>query len=293
MLSGRDKLKYFLAKTRYLAAVPNQFYLGPAEFESLERKYKPMGASTVCDYSREGQATLARERYSELNSLLDCGEISSVCEIGPGSGMLLKEFADRGVKQAFAVDIEDNLYERHDNVRLILSGAHHMDIPDESVDFVYSYDAFEHIPEPEKALNECLRILRPGALLFLKIGPSYFSPWGYHFYHILRIPYIHVLFPEKMLIEYAQSIERRLPDGEVKRISWTNQVPGTFYFKMVGELPDSARLLNFEYDFNLSQWRIICQHSNVFRAKRVDFDDFFIGGTTILLRKETKNVYHR
>jgi SAM-dependent methyltransferase len=293
MLSGRDKLKYFLAKTRYLAAVPHPFYLGQNEFESLERKYKPMGASTFCDYSHEGQAKLARARYLELRSLLARTMVSSVCEIGPGSGMILNEFINGGVKQAFAIDIEDRLYERQDGVRLILSGVHQMDIPNESVDFVYSYDALEHIPQPKNALTECLRVLRPGGLAFFKIGPSYFSPWGYHFYHILRIPYIHILFPEKMLIEHAQKIQHRIPENDLKGIAWTNQVPGTFYLGMAQELPDCARLLDLQCDFDLSQWRTICHYPAVFRAKGQAFDDFFIGGMSMLLRKETENVYHR
>jgi SAM-dependent methyltransferase len=292
-VDAKSKAKYLIAKAHYLAAIPSQFYLAEDQFDLLEAKFKPMGASTFCDYSHDGQTKLAQTRYEELMSIAGNMRVSSVCEIGPGSGMLLNEFTVRGVDRAFAVDIEDRLYEKHKSVRVILSGVHEMDIPDESVDLVYSYDALEHIPRPNAAVFHCLRILRPGGLLFLKIGGTYFSPWGYHFYAILRIPYIHVLFPEKLLLRYAERIQLDTQSEEVRRIPWTNGVAGTSYFAIGRELPDSARLLDFSYDFDVSQWRIIRDHAHIFKAKRVNFDDFFIGGISLLIRKEAGNVYHR
>jgi len=38
------------------------------------------------------------------------------------------------------------------------------------IDFVYSYDALEHIADPVSAVAELIRIIRPGGLIFLKIG---------------------------------------------------------------------------------------------------------------------------
>ena len=45
--------------------------------------------------------------------------------------------------------------------RLLYGDAMSMPFGDDSFDFVYSYHALEHIPDPEKALSEMSRVLRP------------------------------------------------------------------------------------------------------------------------------------
>ena len=49
-------------------------------------------------------------------------------------------------------------------------------IPDNTYDFVYSMDTFEHIKEPWKAANEIVRILKPNGMVFIA---TLFS-WRYH-----------------------------------------------------------------------------------------------------------------
>lgn len=50
------------------------------------------------------------------------------------------------------------------------------EIPDNSYDFVYSMDTFEHIAEPWKAAKEIVRILKPGGITFIV---TLFA-WRYH-----------------------------------------------------------------------------------------------------------------
>ncbi len=48
---------------------------------------------------------------------------------------------------------------------LIVNGV--VDLPDASVDLVFSTQVLEHVPEPDAYLNECRRVLRPGGRLLL------------------------------------------------------------------------------------------------------------------------------
>lgn len=49
-------------------------------------------------------------------------------------------------------------------------------IPDNSFDFIFSKDTFEHVAEPWKAAKEVIRILKPGGLFYLVTVWS----WRYH-----------------------------------------------------------------------------------------------------------------
>lgn len=41
--------------------------------------------------------------------------------------------------------------------------------PDNSLDYILSFDVFEHVPEYAKALQECLRCLKPGGMLMFTV----------------------------------------------------------------------------------------------------------------------------
>jgi hypothetical protein len=41
--------------------------------------------------------------------------------------------------------------------------------PDSSVDHILSFDVFEHVPDYRRAFGECLRVLRPGGVIFFTV----------------------------------------------------------------------------------------------------------------------------
>ena len=58
--------------------------------------------------------------------------------------------------------------------------------PDESFDTVFSCETIEHVPDPNRALSELSRVLRPGGRLFLTT-PNYLGMMGlYRIYSVLR-----------------------------------------------------------------------------------------------------------
>ena len=62
------------------------------------------------------------------------------------------------------------------------------------LDLAYSYNTFEHLPDPAAALAEMLGAVRPGGIVHLKFGPLYASAWGMHAYKTLPIPCAQFLF---------------------------------------------------------------------------------------------------
>jgi len=63
--------------------------------------------------------------------------------------------------------------------KLIQMDATKMQFPDDSFDFVYSFDVFEHLPDPEAVLNQVVRVLKPGGVSFTYLHP-YTSDSGCH-----------------------------------------------------------------------------------------------------------------
>lgn len=69
---------------------------------------------------------------------------------------------------------------------------------DSSFDIVIANDSMEHFHDPASALNELVRVVRPGSLVFLFFTP-WRSPLGSHLYDQIKTPWCHILFSEKIL----------------------------------------------------------------------------------------------
>lgn len=54
-------------------------------------------------------------------------------------------------------------------IRHLQMDATEMTLPDRSVDFVFSFSVFEHIPDPAKCLQEISRVLKPGGVCYTSL----------------------------------------------------------------------------------------------------------------------------
>jgi ubiquinone/menaquinone biosynthesis C-methylase UbiE len=261
-------------------AVPYRNYLPDDHFKKIVKKYADLPVSQAQDYSLGGMESLAQERVKFISEKVG-GLKQSVLEIGPGNGYVLKEFKEQGVGRAVAVDIVDTLSEevKKAGVECILTSADDMKvIPDKSFDMIVSWSALEHIPNPQKVFDECLRILKPGGYLFFRFGPLYYSPWGYHHYSTIRAPYLHLLFPEKLILDYAKEYGKY--NGY---IPWTNGCHLNEYDSLKRQLPYGYALESYTSGFDHSCCDIISKYPEVFKSKNVSFESFFVDWIEISL----------
>ena len=101
------------------------------------------------------------------------------------SGEFLKLLDEKHRRNAVAFDLARAAFHRTDAMNLIYR--------DDLFDAVVSINAFEHIPDPRRALNEMIRVTRPGGSIYVSTDPIWTADTGSHFFHRVPEPWAHLL----------------------------------------------------------------------------------------------------
>jgi len=106
-----------------------------------------------------------------------CGtQRGSLLEVGCGDGWSSWLLAEAGF-DVTGLDLHADEFAPEPHARLSFRQGSALDLPfaDASFDAVVSYQCVEHLPDPERALREMLRVLRPKGTLVI-LGPNLLSP---------------------------------------------------------------------------------------------------------------------
>lgn len=181
----------------------------------------------------EGKITYAQWQYQWGGKTIACfaPEFSPedifrgkrVLDMGCGASGKSLYYVSVGAEQVVGVDVvphyktEAEAFARElgyeDRFTFLLGDALNLTLPENSFDVVIMNDFMEHIYDPEAALREALRVLKPGGRIFVNF-PPYFHPTGAHMSDVIGIPWVHMLFPEKTLIAAYKDLVRGLPDEQ-------------------------------------------------------------------------------
>lgn len=93
-----------------------------------------------------------------------------VLEVGSGQGSLQDVVADYT-----GLDISNAAAAKY-HKKFVVASATQMPFPDNTFDGIFTVWVMEHIPEPEKALREMRRVLKPGGKLYLHVAWNC-EPW--------------------------------------------------------------------------------------------------------------------
>lgn len=184
--------------------------------------------------------------YLKHTSVEEMFKDKEVLDIGCGAGGKTIYYASQGVKKIVGVEILSKYKEEAENLakkynleqkfEFVAADASQTPFPDESFDTIIMNDAMEHVDEPEKVLDECYRILKKNGKLYLNF-PPYNHPYGAHLSDAIAMPWVHVFFSEKTLIDTYKELVKDLPDGKDRiefRIS--RQPDGTEYFSYINKM---------------------------------------------------------
>lgn len=138
----------------------------------------------------------------------------AVLDYGCGDGVTCIELAQRGARQVLGVDIgsvdwgQRMIRERYpelaDRVELRQVAPDGTGLPDERFDVVISKDTFEHVGDPHAYVAGMRAHLAPGGRLVIGFGPLWKSPFGGHLNHMTKLPWAHLVFPERVVLAERQ-----------------------------------------------------------------------------------------
>ena len=133
-----------------------------------------------------------------------------VVDVGCGSGYSLPKLAQRFLpRELVGVDIDAEMLASARleaekaglDVRLVEASSTRMPLPDNHADLLFCHQTFHHLVEQEEALQEFLRVLKPGGiLLFAESTRRYIHSW------IIRALFRHPMDVQRTAPEYLQML---------------------------------------------------------------------------------------
>ncbi|MAC84798.1 MAG: SAM-dependent methyltransferase [Arcobacter sp.] len=99
----------------------------------------------------------------------------TILELGCGNASMTKMIAQNGSnRKIIACEVDEVQHEKNlslniPNIEFKLNGAQNIKLDDESVDMIFMFKSFHHIPYDlmKKALKEIKRVLKPNALVYI------------------------------------------------------------------------------------------------------------------------------
>ncbi|MBQ9510608.1 MAG: class I SAM-dependent methyltransferase [Clostridia bacterium] len=147
----------------------------------------------------------------------------TVLDVGCGEGGKSLYYASCGANHVYGVDTVRHYAEKSSALakKLVLDekftfvncSSLELPFPDETFDTVIMNDFFEHVSNPAEAVKEAMRTLKFGGQLFINF-PPYYHPYGAHLTDAINIPWVHLFFSEKTMVEAYKTLVEPLPDAE-------------------------------------------------------------------------------
>ncbi|MCP3875288.1 MAG: class I SAM-dependent methyltransferase [Desulfobacteraceae bacterium] len=158
----------------------------------------------------------AARSYAIFDSLVSF-QNKRILDVGCGVGARTSYYAQQNIHSITGTDINTEMLEKAQRLVRIKNFTHPVKInfhpcdpgglpfDDQKFDIVIMDCVFEHLSDPETVLNECMRVLKPGGFICIDFQP-WLNPHGAHIDNLIPIPWNHILFSQKTLINVAARI---------------------------------------------------------------------------------------
>ncbi len=146
--------------------------------------------------------------FERMQGRLDFTD-KTVLDLGCGGGTLCALAARHGARRVVGVDLDvtgvaERILDRYPDLRgrieFVQTGGDLAELGDEMFDIVTSKDSTEHFPEPESFVALMASRVKPGGELAIGFSPLWKSPKGGHIDYMTKLPWAHLIFPEKAIM---------------------------------------------------------------------------------------------
>ncbi|MDQ6678816.1 MAG: class I SAM-dependent methyltransferase [Acidobacteriota bacterium] len=133
-----------------------------------------------------------RVRKAKLLNLIGFGN-GRVLDVGCGPGIMAQDLVDRGF-EFWGLDASPGMVElgvrtlgKHPRVHFLVGDAANIGLADNSFDLVLCAGVIDRIPNYERAIQEMIRVLKPGGMLLVAFpnACSLYSAWRRYVYNPL------------------------------------------------------------------------------------------------------------
>jgi SAM-dependent methyltransferase len=259
----------------------NPIVLSEKEFDILQGQYHQWWPQYDFDaYSTGIRAYQRAISFLKLESLRLPGK--DVLEVACGDGMSGTALSIYG-HQVTLLDYQDWRDNRARNLNFIQADlGKPLALPNSSYDFIFSFNAFEHIPDPSLAIDEMIRLLRPGGIIWIDFNPLYASPLGLHAF-CFKMPYPQYLFSDELIHSKIKVLGLNDLGQEMEDLQplnhWRPQ-----QFKEIWQRND-CNIIEYNEDVDLKHIDIILKYPQAFRGRGLCLDDLTISGMHVVLLK--------
>ena len=175
------------------------------------------------EYFRERLAEAAAF-FSRFGERFDLNG-KTVLDVGCGYGSSCFYMALNGAKRVVGVDTDEHRLafakaklgseyaSLGDAVEFRTAGAGD---GDERFDVVLSQNSFQHYGDPEAVFERMTASLKPDGVMLIGFGPLWKSPYGGPIEFMTRLPWAHLMFPERVIMRERR---RFRPDEEAETFS--------------------------------------------------------------------------
>lgn len=207
----------------------------------------------------------------------------TVLEVGCGDALVSRLLAALGAA-TLLTDIEDWRHECCKSLPLHI-GPLEAGLPysDHSVDFMFSYNTFEHLADPVRCWDAVVRVVRPGGLIYIDFNPAYCSPWGLHAYRMLRMPYPQFLFSDAFLMSVIGRTGVRDLGKKLEALQPLNRWKLTQFDQLW--LDPRVEVIEKVVQEDWSHVNLILKYPECFRGRGLKVEDVVGAGVRVTLRR--------
>jgi len=162
------------------------------------------------DSKREEEWTIENALNLLHRLFLDFDEMikrKEILDFGCGEGYQAVAIALKGAKHVVGLDIREKMLQKGRELAARYKVEDRVDFcerMDEALihkfDIVISQNSMEHCSNPSEALEQMKLALRGKGIVGIRFGPPWFAPYGGHINFFTKIPWVHVIFDEKTVM---------------------------------------------------------------------------------------------